>query len=296
MLSRADDAALRGMVESPTSTPQQAMRARIVLHAAAGATNRQIADEVGASLPTVGHWRRRFAESGQVGLLDRSRPGRPRKIGEDQVERVLAKALEPPPDGTTQWSVRRLADATGVSPTTVHRIWRENDIKPVKTGAFQFPKDPRRIQVVGLRRDPPYGALVLCLDAPTRLQLGEPPRARHGPPEARFPMDSGKSQRGPHQGRCQGAASLGTVFPASTANATRPCEGRCAQEFLAFLNRIVSTYPEFALHVVLDDAPGYTTAEIERWLAQHQRVHFHFNPSGASWVGLIEAAVDCRKQ
>jgi transposase len=130
-LSEADEAALRGVVRARSSTQQQALRARIVLRAAEGATNRQIAAETGASLPTVGLWRTNFAAQGRAGLVDRARSGRPRTVDEGQVQRILAKTLEPPPDGTTHWSVRRLAQVTGVSPTTVHRIWCGHRLKPI---------------------------------------------------------------------------------------------------------------------------------------------------------------------
>jgi transposase len=124
-LSEEEELRLRAVLRTPSASQQQALRARIVLRAAEGATNTEIAAEAGVSLPTVGLWRRSFSERGFDGLQDAPRSGRPREIDDDEVQRVLAITLEPPPDGSTHWSVRRLAAATGLSATTVHRIWRE---------------------------------------------------------------------------------------------------------------------------------------------------------------------------
>ena len=122
-LSEEEEGELRALLRRPSVSQQQALRARIVLRAAEGATNTQIAEEASVSLPTVGLWRRSFSERRLAGLADAPRSGRPREIDDDEVQRVLAMTLEPPPDGSTHWSVRRLAAATGISSTTVHRIW-----------------------------------------------------------------------------------------------------------------------------------------------------------------------------
>jgi transposase len=139
---------LRAVLRTPSASQQQALRARIVLRAAEGATNTQIALEAGVSLPTVGLWRRNFSERGIDGLADAPRSGRPREIDDDEVQRVLAKTLERPSDGSTHWSVRRLAAATGISPTTVHRIWRDHKLKPHQVRSFKFSSDPRLAEKV----------------------------------------------------------------------------------------------------------------------------------------------------
>src|SRR4051795_6942130 len=168
-LSDAEERELRALLRRPSVSQQQALRARIVLRAAEGATNTQIAAEAGVSLPTVGLWRRSFGERRLLGLADAPRSGRPRTIEDDEVQRVLATTLESPPDGSTHWSVRRLAAATGISATTVHRIWREHKLKPHQVRSFKFSKDPQLaekvVDVVGLYLAPPKGALVLCVDA-----------------------------------------------------------------------------------------------------------------------------------
>src|SRR4051795_7350554 len=173
-LSDAEERELRALLRRPSVSQQQALRARIVLRAAEGATNTQIAAEAGVSLPTVGLWRRSFGERRLAGLADAPRSGRPRTIEDDEVQRVLATTLESPPDGSPHWSVRRLAAATGISATTVHRIWREHKLKPHQVRSFKFSKDPQLaekvVDVVGLYLAPPKGALVLCGDEKTQIQ------------------------------------------------------------------------------------------------------------------------------
>jgi transposase len=173
-LTEEEEHDLRLVLRTPSAPQEQAMRARIVLRAAEGASNTEIAREVGVSLPTVGLWRRKFSERRMDGLETAPRSGRPREITDDEVKRVLAKTLEPPPDGTTHWSVRRLAAATGISSSTVHRIWRDHKLKPHQVRSFKFSRDPQLVEkvidVVGLYLDPPKGALVLCVDEETQTQ------------------------------------------------------------------------------------------------------------------------------
>jgi transposase len=273
-------------VRAPSASQQQALRARIVLRAAEGATNTQIAAEAGVSLPTVGLWRRNFAERRLDGLIDAPRSGRPREIDDDEVRRVLAKTLEPPPDGTTHWSVRRLAAATGISPTTVHRIWKEHKLKPHQVRSFKFSKDPRLaekvVDIVGLYLDPPQGALVLCVDEKTQIQALD----RTQPT---LPIKPGKAARMTHEYKRNGTTSLYAALEIATGEVTGECFPRHRhQEFLAFLNRLVRNYPRVPLHVVLDNSSTHSTPEVERWLARHKRVHFHFTPTGASWMNMVE--------
>src|SRR5215218_3813470 len=147
-LSEDEERELRAVLRRPSVSQQQALRARIVLRAAEGATNTEIAAETGVSLPTVGLWRRSFGERRLEGLTDAPRSGRPRTIDDDEVKRVLAKTLEKPTDGSTHWSVRRLAAATGISPTTVHRIWRDHKLKPHQVRSFKFSNDPRLVEKI----------------------------------------------------------------------------------------------------------------------------------------------------
>ena len=285
-LSEEEERELRAVLRTPSVSQQRALRARIVLGAAEGATNTQIAADTGVSLPTVGLWRRNFAERGLHGLADAPRSGRPRQIDDEEVQRVLAKTLEAPPDGSTHWSVRRLAAATGVSPTTVHRIWREHKLKPHQVRSFKFSKDPRLaekiIDVVGLYMDPPKGALVLCVDEKTQIQALD----RTQPT---LPIKPGKAQRMTHDYKRNGTTSLYAALEVATGEVTGACYPKHRhQEFLAFLNQLVRAYPRRPLHVVLDNSSTHSTPEVTKWLARHKRVHFHFTPTSASWMNMVE--------
>ncbi len=155
-----------------------AQRSRIVLDCAAGETNTAIARRVGVSIPTVRRWRGRFAERGLDGLLDEPRPGRPRKIGDSEVEQVIVSTLEcEPPDGGTHWSTRQMAAKTGLSQTAISRIWRAFGLQPHRFEHFKLSKDPLFVDkvrdIVGLYLDPPERALVLCVDEKSQIQALE---------------------------------------------------------------------------------------------------------------------------
>jgi transposase len=285
-LSEEEERDLRAVLRTPSAFQQQAVRARIVLRAADGVSNSEIAREVGVSLPTVGLWRRNFSERRMEGLHDAPRSGRPRAIDDDQVHRVLAKTLESPPDATTHWSVRRLAAATGVSSSTVHRIWRDHKLKPHQVRSFKFSRDPQLVEkvidVVGLYLDPPKGALVLCVDEKTQIQALD----RTQPT---LPIKPGKAQRMTHDYKRNGTTSLYAALEIATGEVTGACHPRHThQEFIAFLNTLVRAFARKPLHVVLDNSSTHSTAEVKRWLERHPRVHFHFTPTGASWLNMIE--------
>ena len=285
-LTEDEERELRALTRRPSVSQQQALRARIVLRAAEGATNTQIAAEAGVSLPTVGLWRRSFSERRMQGLADAPRSGRPRVVDDEEVRRVLAMTLEPPPDGTTHWSVRRLAAATGISATTVHRIWREHKLKPHQVRSFKFSKDPQLaekvVDVVGLYMDPPKGALVLCIDEKTQIQALD----RTQPT---LPIKPGKAARMTHDYKRNGTTSLYAALEIATGEVTGACYPQHRhQEFLAFLNQVVRAYPRKPLHVVLDNSSTHCTPEVKAWLTRHKRVHFHFTPTGASWMNMVE--------
>lgn len=285
-LSEDEERELRAVLRRPSVSQQQALRARIVLRAAQGATNTQIAAEAGVSLPTVGLWRRNFCERRLEGLSDAPRSGRPRSVDDGEVQRVLAMTLETPPDGSTHWSVRRLAAATAISPTTVHRIWREHKLKPHRVRSFKFSKDPQLtekiVDVVGLYMAPPKGALVLCVDEKTQIQALD----RTQPT---LPIKPGKAARMTHDYKRNATTSLYAALEIATGEVTGSCYPQHRhQEFLAFLNHVIRAYPRRPLHVVLDNSSTHSTPEVRAWLERHKRVHFHFTPTGASWMNMVE--------
>jgi transposase len=285
-LTDEEERDLRAVLRTPSAPLEKSMRAGIVLRAAEGASNTEIARDMRVSLQTVGLWRRNFSERGMEGLETARRSGRPRAISDDEVQRVLAKTLEAPPDGTTHWSVRRLAAATGISSSTVHRIWREHKLKPHQVRSFKFSKDPQLVEkvidVVGLYLDPPKGALVICVDEKTQIQALD----RTQPT---LPIRPGKAARMTHDYKRNGTTSLYAALEIATGEVTGSCYPQHThQEFLAFLNSLVRAFPRKPLHVVLDNSSTHSTPEVKAWLARHPRVHFHFTPTSASWMNMVE--------
>ena len=287
VLLPTEAAELERVARAPSSPQQAVTRARVVLRAAAGATNREIAREVGLSELAVGRWRTKFGHEGLAGLADRPRTGRPRSIDDQRVQQVIAKTLEPPPAGESHWSVRRLAQATGLAPASVHRIWRQHRLQPHRTRSFKYSSDPQLeakvIDIVGLYLDPPEGALVLCVDEKTQIQALD----RTQPI---LPLGPGLPEGRTHDYRRHGTTSLYAALEVATGQVVTECQPRHrAEEFLRFLRRIVRAYPSGELHLVLDNSSTHTTAEVNSWRARHRRVHFHFTPTGASWMNLVES-------
>jgi len=182
--------------------------------------------------------------------------------------------------------VRRLAAATGISPTTVHRIWREHKLKPHQVRSFKFSRDPRLaekiVDVVGLYMAPPERALVLCVDEKTQIQALD----RTQPT---LPMKAGKAARMTHDYQRNRTTSLYAALEIGTGAVTGTCYPQHRpQEFLAFLNQLIRAYPRRQLHVVLDNSSTHSTPEVNTWLKRHRRVHFHFTPTSASWMNMVE--------
>jgi transposase len=287
VLSGEEQEELRRLLRA-SSTPQQlALRARIVLRASEGVPSTQIARELGTSEPTVGLWRRSFAREGLAGLADRPRPGRPRTIDDATVQRVIAKTLERPPGGESHWSIERVSQATGVSASSVARIWREHRLKPHQTRTFKYSTDPeleaKVIDVVGLYLDPPEGALVLCVDEKTQLQALD----RTQPI---LPLRPGLPEGRTHDYRRHGTTSLYAALEIASGQVLAECHPRHrASEFLGFLRRIVREFPGRELHLVVDNSSTHSTPEVTRWLHRHRRVPLHLTPKGASWLNLVES-------
>ena len=287
-LSDADRGQLQGWVRRRKTGQALATRARIVLACAEpGSTNGDVAAALGVSRPTVALWRRRFAERGLDGLLDEPRPGAPRKITDEQVERAVATTLEATPAGATHWSTRSLARATGLSQTAVSRLWRAFALKPHRTETFKLSTDPLFVEkvrdIVGLYLSPPDRALVLCVDEKPRVQAVE----RTAPV---LPMRPGQPERRTHDYRRHGTLDLFAALDAKTGTVIGACHRRHrAQEFRAFLDEIDrGVPPDLDVHLVLDNLRTHKTGLIRDWLAKRPRYHLHFTPTSASWLNLVE--------
>ena len=286
IVSPSERAVLDRLVRARTSEQRLAQRARIVIRAADGVANKRIAAELGVNLMTVLLWRRRFEAERLAGLRDAPRPGRTPTYTRADRDRVIALTLEPPSDGTTHWSARRIASRVGMSITTVQRIWATAGLKPHRIETFKFSTDPQleaKIRdVVGLYLDPPERAIVLSVDEKTQIQALD----RTAP---MLPLRGGSVERRTHDYVRNGTTSLFAALEVATGTVTQEARSRhTGADFLAFMRRVAQAYPESELHVVLDNVSTHKTPEVQAWLERHPRITFHFTPTSASWMNQIE--------
>ena len=271
----------------PKSSQALALRCRIVLAAADGEETVAIAALLGCSRGTVSKWRGRFAERRLDGLHDEPRPGQPRKVTDDDVERVIVKTLEEKPASATHWSTRSMAAATGLSQTAVSRIWRAFGLKPHRVEGFKLSPDPQFIDkvrdVVGLYLNPPESAVVLCVDEKTQVQALD----RTAPV---LPLMPGVPERRTHDYVRNGTTNLYAALDVATGRVIADMTPRHrAEEFRRFLNLIDKSVPaHLDVHVVLDNSSTHKTPSIQRWLLRHPRFTLHFTPTYSSWLNLVE--------
>jgi transposase len=273
------------MVRSSAGRAGIAQRARIVLLAAEGLPNAEIARRVGASRPTVICWRDRYAAGGVGALEDRDRSGRPPV--HDEVAIVVA-TLEAPPErlGVTHWSARLLARELGVSFATVARIWRKWKLQPWRVETFKFSTDPeldaKVRDVVGLYLNPPDKAVVVCVDEKSQVQALD----RTAP---MLPVRPGLAARRTHDYVRHGTTTLFAALEVATGKVTDACYDRHTHaEFLAFLKLVAKAYPRVKLHVVVDNYATHKHPTVKAWLAKHPRVTMHFTPTSGSWLNMVE--------
>jgi len=235
---------------------------------------------------TVLLWRGRFERERMAGLADARRPGREPTYDRVARDRVIALTLEPPPVGTTHWSTRAMAARTGISISTIARIWAEANLKPHRTETFKFSTDPELVtkvrDVVGLYMAPPERAIVLSVDEKTQIQALD----RTAP---MLPMKPGQVERHTHDYKRNGTTHLFAALEVATGKVTTQTRARhTAADFLAFLAQVERAYPDGELHVVLDNVSSHKTPAVHDWLGAHPRVSFHFTPTSASWMNQIE--------
>ena len=263
------------------------MRSRIVLAAADGGTNTELAHRLGLSITTVRRWRNRFVVDRCDGLLDEPRPGRPRVVGDEKIKELITATLETTPANATHWSTRSMAEHLGLSQSTVSRVWRAFGLAPHKQDSWKLSKDPLFVEkvrdVVGLYLNPPERAVVLCIDEKTQIQALN--RTQPG-----FPMLPGTPARASHDYVRHGTSSLYAALDLITGKVIGSLHARHrAQEFLAFLKKIDAEVPaDLDCHVVLDNASTHKTPTVMRWLTNHPRFVLHFTPTSSSWLNLVE--------
>lgn len=263
-----------------------AFRARIVL-ACIDSADTAVARRLRTTKTTVAKWRGQFVERRLEGLYDEPRVGAPRTISDEQVEAIIVQTLETTPPGETHWSTRSMAKAAGVSHTMVGRIWRTFRLQPHRTESFKISPDPQLVEkirdVVGLYVAPPTNAVVFSVDEKSQIQALQ--RA-----QPILPMDFGQPERRTHNYVRHGTLDLFAALNVATGEVIARCKPQHrAQDFVAFLREIESSVePGLDIHVVLDNLSAHRAPPVQRWLLRHPRVQFHFTPTYASWLNLVE--------
>jgi transposase len=265
-----------------------AVRSRIILMAAEGFENKQIAAQLGISPRMVALWRKRFLARGIDGLLkDAPRPGRTPSIAETVIEEVVRKTTQTTPANATHWSTRLMAREAGISEASVRRIWHAHGLKPHRVDSFKVSRDPefaaKLEDIVGLYLNPPEHALVLSVDEKSQIQALD--RTQPG-----LPMKKGRGQTMTHDYKRNGTTTLFAALNTATGEVYGLCQQRHRhQEWLKFLRLIDETVDaEKQIHIICDNYATHKHPTVQRWLKKHKRFHVHFTPTSASWLNMIE--------
>jgi transposase len=287
VLSEDERRALEAFRRRRKTAQALSLRAAIVLGCADGLSNGEVARLLRITRQTAGKWRARFAAERLEGLLDEPRPGAPRKISDDAVERVVTATLETTPKGATHWSSRGLAEKLGYSHMTIARIWRAFGLQPHRSEKFKLSPDPLLVEkvrdIVGLYLAPPDKALVLCVDEKSQIQALDRTQPL-------LPMQPGQVERRTHDYRRHGTISLFAALNVATGKViTQTHKRHRAKEFRGFLDRIDAEVPrDLDVHLVMDNLSTHKSPTIVRWLTSHPRFHVHFTPTYGSWLNQVE--------
>ena len=285
VLSEEERQVLAKLARSNTASVRSARRARIVLMAADGMDNTQIAAELGVGRVGVGRWRDRYLELGLAGIeRDATRSGRKPKIDAAEIVRLTTQTK---PQAATHWSTRSLAECLGVSDTTVLRVWRAHGLKPHLVKGFKVSRDPKFVEkledIVGLYMSPPEHALVLCCDEKSQVQALD--RTQPG-----LPIKKGRAQTMTHDYKRHGTTTLFAALSILDGQVIGQCQQRHTHaEWLKFLRKIDRETPkDKTLHLIADNYATHKHPAVQQWLAKHPRINMHFTPTSASWLNMVE--------
>lgn len=287
MLNEDERSQLSSLARSRTLPNSLVARAKLVLWSAEGESNSDIADRLGWTKATVGKWRQRFLDHRLGGLYDEVRTGRPRTIEDEQVAALLKRTLSRKPVGGTHWTVRKAARESGISKSTVHRVFQAFALQPHRTRSFKLSTDPFFVEkvrdIVGLYLNPPDNALVLCVDEKSQIQALN----RTQPV---LPMGLGYVEGVTHDYVRHGTTTLFAALDVATGVVFTECKPRHRhQEFLAFLRRLDACVPEdLDVHFIVDNYATHKHPKVRTWLAQRSRYHIHYTPTYSSWLNQVE--------
>jgi len=287
-LSESQREELQACARSRTLPRRLVERAQMILLAAEGRQDLEIAQIVRRGRRVVARWRRRFIESGLAGIeKDAARPGRKPKLTPRQVQEIVRKTTQETPPGATHWSTRRMARAVGVSEVTVRRIWRAHGLKPHRVQSFKLSNDPhfaeKLEEIVGLYLNPPEHALVLSLEEKSQIQALD--RTQPG-----LPLKKGRAQTMTHDYKRHGTTTLFAALNTLDGQVIATCMSQHRhQEWLRFLRLIDQQTPAHReVHLIADNYATHKHPKVKSWLARHQRFHVHFTPTSASWLNMVE--------
>jgi transposase len=287
-VNAADRARLEAVVADRNSPQKHVWRARIVLLTAAGCGTNEIMREAGVSKTAVWRWQERFVQAGVDGVLrDKTRPSRIPPLGQEVTERVVALTLTKPPGETTHWTAAAMAEASGISVSSVQRIWRSHGLQPHRVRPFKLSNDPQFAakvrDIVGLYVDPPTHAVVLSLDEKSQIQALD--RTQPG-----LPLKKGRCGTMTHDYKRNGTTTLFAALNVLDGTVIGRCMQRHRhQEFIRFLNAVEAEVSAGKLiHVILDNYAAHKHPKVMQWLARHPRWTFHFTPTSASWINAVE--------
>src|SRR3954454_10763918 len=287
MLTDAERSELTALAARPKTAQALAQRARIILACAEGLENKAVSRQLGVHAMTLGKWRRRFLDQRVEGLRDEPRPGTPRTIDDARIEAVITRTLESQPEDATHWSSRGMARDSGLSVSTVQRIWRAFGLKPHRQEAFKLSASPDLVaqarDVVGLYLLPPEHAVVLCVDEKSQIQALDRSQTV-------FPMRPGQAERRSHDYVRHGTTSLFAALDVATGQVIGKCYPRHrAEEFRRFLDEIEAAVPGGQeVHLIWDNYATHKTATIRNWLVKRPRWHVHLTPTSSSWLNQVE--------
>lgn len=285
-MSKRERNALIRMSRSADETGRVAFRAGLILQAAAGDNSKDIAERLCCSESVVKHWRDRWCNEGIAGLQDRSRDGRPTEITPKEKRKVVTRACQKPPKHLSRWSVRTLAEILGIHYKQVHRILQEYDLAFNRLRTFTYSPDPKfedkLLEVVSLYMKPPENAIVLCVDEKTGIQALDRTQPM-------LPLKAKKPRAWTNEYVRHGTRTLLACLDIKTGEVVAEVrKRRTSKDFLSFMNLVVKEFPKGRLCVVLDNLNIHTNQAAKDWLEKHPRVTFHYTPTHASWVNLIE--------